>query len=100
MPQKKKLLVETQFTRLVIIQICHQFLIIVDLLKRLFTSTIVIFIHHNNCDEIIFCIGGSQTESEHEAILDGPELDVDAPNAEPEPVAESKISLELAYEAA
>ena len=76
------------------------FLIIVDLLKRLFTSTIVIFIHHHNCDEIIFCIGGSQTESEHEAILDGPELDVDAPNAEPEPVAESKISLEVAYEAA
>ncbi|RMX55284.1 hypothetical protein pdam_00025124 [Pocillopora damicornis] len=41
-----------------------------------------------------------QTESEHEAILDGPELDVDAPNAEPEPVAESKISMEVAYEAA
>ena len=55
--------------------------------------------------KLFFCISGSQTDSEHEAIPDGPELDVDASNAEPEPVntepaAESKASLEVAYEAA
>ena len=55
--------------------------------------------------KLFFCISGSQTDSEHEAIPDGPELDVDASNDEPEPVntepaAESKASLEVAYEAA